>query len=204
MFIVKPILSLISKVANPSCSVESWLQLCSWNKDQLKSFYQTAVDSYQFHFWLELISYLHRITLLRCGGIWLLCHFCLLFAYMQIADYAGLFKFWSLLHVVHMWNFLKEVWMRVSLPVYFVIKNLMDRDNVTFYTESAVNHDEVWVRFSSLVHFVISYIRDKQSVTIFRESAVNHDECRHTIVNYRDLCNWLPENYEFDTTIGTN
>ena len=94
--------------------------------------------------------------------------------------------------------------MRVSLPVYFVIKNLMDRDNVTFYTESAVNHDEVLVRFSSLVHFVISYIRDKQSVTIFRESAVNHDECRHTIVNYRDLCNWLPENYEFDTTIGTN
>ena len=33
--------------------------------------------------------------------------------------------------------------MRVSLPVYFVIKNLMDRDNVTFYTESAVNHNEV-------------------------------------------------------------
>ena len=27
--------------------------------------------------------------------------------------------------------------MRVSLPVYFVIKNLMDRDNITFYTESA-------------------------------------------------------------------
>ena len=60
------------------------------------------------------------------------------------------------------------------------------------------------MRFSSLVHFVISYIMDKQSVTIFRESAVNHDECRHTIVNYRDLCNWLPENYEFDTAIGTN
>ena len=60
------------------------------------------------------------------------------------------------------------------------------------------------VRFSFQVHFVIAYMRDRQSVTICRESVVNHDECRHSIVNYCNPYHWLPENYEFKTTFGTN